>query len=63
MSPAVVTLGVRYMTPVISVCIVARGFTSHPCSALAPGDDDDDDDDDEDEDENEVTVPYNAHLT
>ena len=37
MSPAVVTLGVRYMTPVISVCIVARGFSSHPCSALAPG--------------------------
>jgi hypothetical protein len=36
-SPAVVTLGVRYMTPVISVCIVARGFTSHQCSALAPG--------------------------
>ena len=35
--PAAVTLGVRYMTTVISVCIVFGVLGSHPCGALALG--------------------------
>ena len=37
MSPAVVTLGVRYMRPVLSACIVTWALPAAQCSALALG--------------------------